>query len=92
MFVRFSSRVRGSSNTFLSEGYGTRSFLVLPSEMFCVFLGWKWQGQVFLGVTVIFLFVSASPPACCDCSVLRRIALGRVLRKLPFVSFRFCRS
>ena len=47
-----------------------------------MFLGGNWQGQVFLGVTVIFLFVSASPPACRDCSVMRRIALGVCVRQV----------
>ena len=85
-FVSVHASVASSSNTFLSEGYGTRSFLVLPSEMFCVFLGGNWQGQVLLGVTVIFLFVSASPPACCDCSVMRRIAFGPCVRQVAFLS------
>ena len=57
--------------------------------MFCVFLGGNWQGQMLLGVTVIFLFVSASPPACCDCSVMRRIVLGPCVTQvaLCLVSF-----
>ena len=57
--------------------------------MFCMFLGVNWQGQVLLGVTVIFLFVSASPPACCDCSLMRRIAFGQCVTQvaLCLVSF-----
>ena len=43
-FVSVHASGASSSNTFLSEAHGTRSFLVLPSEMFCVFSWWELAG------------------------------------------------
>ena len=71
---------------FFRRATGQGHFWFFPLRCFACFLGGNWQGQVLLGVTVIFLFVSASPPACCDCSVMRRIALGPCVTQVAFLS------